>query len=973
MPSPTTSGTIVSFTPSADNRIASLVNEDDYRWFTTTSQPLTFSFPGTGSAWVSDYGSPQYTYDEPTYQFASLSSAQKTAARSALAAWGEVANVHFAELTETQSSVGDIRIAFSGAVHANEGPTVWGYTYLVSPGSPESGDVWIDNSLRATAFAPGSYDYMALLHEIGHALGLKHPFPDPSGSASTNVLPTATDSSQYTVMSYTDNYPSNVEPQTPMLYDILAIQYLYGANTSTRAGNDTYSFSPASPVTRTLWDAGGNDAIDASGYTSAVTVDLREGHYSSIGLTDNVAIAYGVTIESATGGAGNDTLIGNDSANVLTSGAGSDNLSGGNGNDTFAMARNFSASDTVSGGAGSDTLSVDASGGALADDAFIHVSSVETLKYSAVAAGVTLGARAMAAGITALTGAAAASETAPGDVTTVGAGFTGTLTYFIAAGKVSFDASGSAAAITVSGVASTLTAEDTVKGGTGAADVLRLTADGGTGAVLAQVSGFETVRVLQSGASSARVALGSDVVIPAGKTLTIDASALTNAAAALTYDGSAATGATRFQHVIGGAGNDTIVMAGSLIGSDTLAGGAGNDTLSISAGTGDASFANVSGIEAVTLSSAGSLTLGASAMSAAFATVNDSAGADVITLGSGFTRALKVNLTKAAAADTVDASGTNAALTVAGPASAFGSNDTLKGGSGSQDALSLTADGDATGANLGSASGFESISVLANGANPARIILGADAMIAAGKTLAVDASALTDALAALSYDGSAVTSAAKSQSVTGGAGSDSIVGGAGSDVINGGPGNDSIDGGAGFDISAYAGPHTSYAATNAGGSFTVASASGSEGSDALVNTEELRFSDGVMRLDVDGVPGQAYRIYQAAFDRQPDTAGLAYWIGRMDAGLNVVEVAARFIDSAEFRTLYGTHPGNADFVTSLYENVLHRAPEPTGYNWWLDELDSGRRLPDKVLADFSEGPENQLNVVGLIHDGIWLG
>ena len=172
MPSPTTSGTIVSFTSSADNTIASLLNEENNRWFPTSSQPLTYSFPGSGSAWANNYGN--YVQDgeeEPSYQFSPLSSAQKAVARNALAAWGEVANLRFTELTETQSSVGDIRIAFSGAVRVNEGSNVWGYAYSLSAGSPESGDIWIDNSNSASAFTAGVYDYMALLHEIGHALG----------------------------------------------------------------------------------------------------------------------------------------------------------------------------------------------------------------------------------------------------------------------------------------------------------------------------------------------------------------------------------------------------------------------------------------------------------------------------------------------------------------------------------------------------------------------------------------------------------------------------------------------------------------------------------------------------------------------------------------------------------------------------------------------------------------------------------
>ena len=71
---------------------------------------------------------------------------------------------------------------------------------------------------------------------------------------------------------------------TPMLYDIAAIQYLYGANTNTRSGNDTYTFDADKPFIKTIWDGGGTDTIDASNQQYQAIIDLREGHFSSIGL-----------------------------------------------------------------------------------------------------------------------------------------------------------------------------------------------------------------------------------------------------------------------------------------------------------------------------------------------------------------------------------------------------------------------------------------------------------------------------------------------------------------------------------------------------------------------------------------------------------------------------------------------------------------------------------------------------------------
>lgn len=130
------------------------------------------------------------------------------------------------------------------------------------------------------------------------------------------------------------------------------------------------------------------------------------------------------------------------------------------------------------------------------------------------------------------------------------------------------------------------------------------------------------------------------------------------------------------------------------------------------------------------------------------------------------------------------------------------------------------------------------------------------------------------------------------------------------------------------------------------------------------------FADSMLAFDPDGAPGQAYRIYQAAFDRKPDAAGLGYWITAMNNGASVFEVAAAFVASDEFKTLYGNAPSNRAMVTQFYRNVLHRAPDQAGLDYWVDVLDRGAATPAAVLASFSEGPENKQQVAGAIANGI---
>jgi serralysin len=279
------------------------------------------------------------------------------------------------------------------------------------------GDIWLNSNHESVSssdisnWSEGGEGFETLLHEIGHTLGLKHPGNYDAGGfiSPSPFLPKAQDSVQYTIMSYDyrDADPNiqrvrTANPLTPMLYDIAAIQQLYGANFSTRSDDTTYFWNdpdspfwkdPTKPFMMTIWDGGGNDTISAANQSLDSLINLNAGQFSSIGhlnktyffdiekkaylrdstgkkLEDpqekyNLAIAFGVTIESAVGGIGNDTIIGNDVNNILQGGdgddslegrGGSDDLQGEDGNDTINSGTGY---DTVDGGSGIDKLVVD--------------------------------------------------------------------------------------------------------------------------------------------------------------------------------------------------------------------------------------------------------------------------------------------------------------------------------------------------------------------------------------------------------------------------------------------------------------------------------------------------------------------------------------------------------------------------------------------------------------------------------------
>jgi hypothetical protein len=194
---------------------------------------------------------------------------------------------------------------------------------------------------------------------------------------------------------------------------------------------------------------------------------------------------------------------------------------------------------------------------------------------------------------------------------------------------------------------------------------------------------------------------------------------------------------------------------------------------------------------------------------------------------------------------------------------------------------------------------------------------------------------------------------------------DDVAGSAAVETVYGGKGNDSVDGGAGLDTMIFSGNRAGYTVLKSASGHTVTGA----GTDSLANVERIKFADADLALDVLGSGGQAYRLYQAAFNRAPDASGLGYQMWSMDtAGLSLAQVAQTFIVSKEFSDTYGSL-SNEQFVTQLYANVLRRTPDAAGLKYHVDLLNAKTITRADDLVIFSESAENQAALIDTIGNG----
>ncbi|GBD42699.1 Serralysin [bacterium HR40] len=319
-------------------------------WKTSDGRQLRWPSSGQGTRIAFDFwdpGDPAMTLG--AYRgVRAADGAQREGLRAALSPWERVANIDF---VETPGKAARLRIAYG------ELPGNWvAMTHVEYDGRGTllRAEIWLnDRYAYMDRLESGTFGHFVAIHEIGHALGLDHPF---EGGPSLGPV---FDNASYTAMSYADPPGTGrdawglpLSPSTPMLYDIAAVQFLYGANAQATAGDDVYIFGDGLARVATLWDAGGTDTIDASGQRLPVVIDLAEGAASDIGrrgmgkdwnrvADDNIRIAFGTVIENAIGGSGNDVLYGNDAANRLAGGPGDDRLFGRGGCDTFVFEGGF--------------------------------------------------------------------------------------------------------------------------------------------------------------------------------------------------------------------------------------------------------------------------------------------------------------------------------------------------------------------------------------------------------------------------------------------------------------------------------------------------------------------------------------------------------------------------------------------------------------------------------------------------------
>lgn len=349
-PNPTV---VNNFKISGDYRIDALIYTDNSRWnvgsAAGTPVTLTYSFMTAEPS----YGGNK---SDTAKNFYTFNAAQQLATQAALSEISQASGVTFVQKTDADSvqirfglndQTGSAGYAMTPPVDVSKTSTT---VYM------EAGDVWMNNDegFKSSTLAPATFHRETLLHEILHALGLKHPgtyngddAPEPI-DAYTNILGSLEDNTNYTLMSYI-YAPSLVElglgdgsvaRYNMGVYDLLALRYLYGTG-NINAGDTTYTVTDTwGTYLRTIDDASGVNTVNLSALSTGATLDLNQGAFSSVGqLTtgdralNNVSISYGTVVQNVLGSAYADVVVGNASANNLQTGLGNDVITGAAGND----------------------------------------------------------------------------------------------------------------------------------------------------------------------------------------------------------------------------------------------------------------------------------------------------------------------------------------------------------------------------------------------------------------------------------------------------------------------------------------------------------------------------------------------------------------------------------------------------------------------------------------------------------------
>lgn len=355
---------------------------------TNSTKVISYSFLQPGSESFDD------RFENVATQTYSWSNYEVQAIQAGLQAWSNVANMSLVRNTNN-SSTATLEFYLIDTKELVEAKYTNDTLGLFNPPSElgegigyfnREGSGWNQSGLQ-----PGGYGFVTILHELGHGLGLAHPHDRGGGSLVFPGVDSDDDTGNYglnqgiwTNMSYNDGLVNNPPPgknygyqATPMAFDIAAIQYLYGANTTYHTGNDLYELPVANAAGTSyfcIWDAGGSDTITAAKAEANATINLNQaplvgsnagGYLSDVsGIYGGATIANGVTIENAIGGKGDDTLTGNNVSNKLTGLEGNDLLIGGSGNDTLTGSNSefynsgAGEQDTLTGGTGADIFTL---------------------------------------------------------------------------------------------------------------------------------------------------------------------------------------------------------------------------------------------------------------------------------------------------------------------------------------------------------------------------------------------------------------------------------------------------------------------------------------------------------------------------------------------------------------------------------------------------------------------------------------